>query len=193
MSTVDDGTGDGLSAKVSQNKNLHVFAVIETEHEAAIDIGQGFNLNTGTISLTAGTESICAYMKNTQDNVYVIDAIAVGQGNAATQTEMSTIKIYRNPTSVDFSTAGDQNGNMNFGSNLEFTGLWYKGTEGSTQTGGTAIAQFFSAEGTRLYATIPMEIPTGSSIAIGIDPNISSGTMPVYVALIGHFKDPKES
>ena len=192
MSTLDDGTGTGLSAKVSENKNLHTFSVVESEHEAALDIGQAFNLNTGTVNLTAATESIVAYMKNTQENVYVIDAIAVGQGNAATQSEMSTITVYRNPTSVSFSTAGDQNGNMNFGSNLEFTGSWFKGAEGATQTGGTAIAQLFQAEGTRLYATIPMELPKGTSIAIGIDPNISSGTMPVYVALIGHFKDPKE-
>lgn len=190
---IKDGTGSGKTAKVDNNNQLHVFSVTETENQQATKLGNSYNINTGTIGLTSSTESGVLYFKNDESPVngessFVIDAVAIGIDNQGTQAGACHITLVRNPTSVSFSTAVDMNANRNFGSSntLSSTSLAYKGAEGATVTGGDDLALFYQNAGTRGYYSIDLEVPKGSSFAIKIDTQTTSGTTNIYAAIIGH-------
>lgn len=189
MSTIiSDGTGSGNTAKVSGNK-MFTHSITEAEPIHATEKGDAYNINTGTIGLTSTSTSSILYLKNNEVQDMIIEAMAVGVSSAGTTTDLSTITVVRNPTSVDYSTAVDMNMNRNFGSSKTLSALAYKGVEGSTSTGGDNIIQFFTGAGTRLFAPINLLLPTGSSIAINIDTNTTAGTTNVYAAVVCYLKD----
>jgi hypothetical protein len=192
------GDGDDRGAHVDANNQLHAYSITRTGGEDAVIKGNAYNINTGTIGLTANTESAILYFKNDEAPVngetsIFIEAIAIGIGtddNGSTRTEKSTITIVRNPTAASFSTAVDMNVNRNFGSSntLSTTTLAYKGAEGATLTGGDDLAQFYQNTA-RGYYGINLELPRGSAIGIKINTLTTAGTTDVYVALILHRVD----
>ena len=160
MSIIQDGTGTGNRVKVSGNR-LFSHTITESEGVHAAEQGDAYNINTGTIGLTSSTASSVYYLKNNESRDLIVEAIAVGIGSAGTTTDVSTITVIRNPTSVSYSTAVDMNANRNFGSSKTLTADTYKGAEAATTTGGTNIAQFYQAAGGRLYATIDLILQIG--------------------------------
>jgi hypothetical protein len=185
---IQDGTGSGNTSKVGGNR-LFTHAITEEEAIHSSEQGDAYNLNTGTIGLTSSTASSIMYVKNNESRDLVIEALACGVGSAGTTTDVTTITVVRNPTSVDYSTAVDINQNRNFGSSKTLSVDAYKGAEGSTTTGGNNIIQFFMGAGTRLFAPINLILPKGASIAIEADTNTSSGTTNVYAAMVCYLKD----
>jgi hypothetical protein len=187
---IEDGTGTGNRVKVRGNRQF-THSITETEPVHSTENGDAYNINTGTIGLTSSTESSILYIQNNETQVLVIEALAVGVGSAGTTTDVSVVKVVRNPTSVSYSTAVDMNQNRNFGSSKTLTADAYKGAEGATSTGGNDAIQFFMGSGTRLFAPINLLLPKGSSMAINIDTNTSAGTTNVYAALVCYLKDPE--
>jgi hypothetical protein len=189
-----DGTGTGNRTKVDNNKQLHAFAVIETENQQATKKGNSYNINTGTIGLTSSTASGVLYFKNDEspvngESTFIIDAIAIGIDNQGTQAGACHITVIKNPstgTLISGVTAVDMNQNRNFGSSNTLDSLAYKGAEGNTVTNGDDIALFYQNAGTRGYYTLDLELPKGASIAITIDTQTTAGTTNVYAAIIGH-------
>ncbi len=49
---LDDGTGQGYSAKVDSNKRLYTNSVSREEVEQSIMLGNGYNINTGLVNIT---------------------------------------------------------------------------------------------------------------------------------------------
>lgn len=192
MTTIKDGTGKGFLAKVDSSNRLEVHAVQETETTEAVENGDAYNINSGTIGLTSSTVSGVLYVKNNEDRDLIIDAVAVGIGSAGTVSDVSTITVIRNPstgTLIESSpTNVDINQNRNFGSSKTLTADAYKGAEADTITNGDDIIQFFAAAGTRLFAPIDLLLSKGDSIGITIDTNTSSGTTNVYAAIVCHLK-----
>lgn len=191
-----DGTGTGKRALVDQNNQLHTTSITQTETQDAVDKGNAYNINTGTIGLTTSTESGVLYLSNDEDDPFLIDAVAIGIDNQGTQAGACIITLVRNPTGgtlISGATDVVMNQNRNFGSSrtLKSTTLAYKGAEGNTVTGGDDIAIFYQNVGTRGYYSIDFELPKGSSIAVKIDTQTTSGTTNLYAAIIGHVKDPK--
>lgn len=192
-----DGTGSSERAKVDDNNQLHTFSITEDEQRAATEIGNEYNINSGTINLStnSSTRNTILYFKNDEDNDFVISAIAVGLGTrSATVSDAANIWIVRNPTSgttITNANAVDINSNTNFGSSktLKTTTLAYKGadSEGAT-SGGTDHALLYMTDG-RLYATLNVVVPRGSSLAVEVDGN-TSGAFNIYAAIIGYVKDP---
>ena len=187
---VNDADGPKIGQKVDQNNRAHTSSIEQSLASHATVHGDSYNLNTGLINLTAATVSGIMYYKNDDVKDFVITAIAVGQ-KAGTQTDLSDITVILNPTSVSFSTAVDINQNRKAGSSntLATTSLAYKGAEGATVTGGNSALLFVSGQSSRLFATVDLIIPRGQSLAITLDPNLSSGSMDVYAALIGYLRD----
>jgi hypothetical protein len=188
MTIIKDGTGSGKEAAVDATNRLEVHGVIETEVVESAENGDAYNFNTGTIGLTNSTASGILYIQNNEIRDLNIDAIAAGIGSAGTVTDVATVTVIRNPTSVSFSTDADMNQNRNFGSSKTFIGNVYKGAQGATVTGGDAIVQFFAAAGTRLFAPIDLILTKGDSLAVTIDSNTTSGTTNVYAAAVCHLK-----
>jgi hypothetical protein len=194
---IKDGTGKGNTAKVDNNNQLHTFSVTESEQRQASQIGNEYNINTGTIAYTGTGDSSMIYFKNDEDTDFVVTAVAVGLGTrSATVTDSANVTIIRNPTGGDLisdATAVSINSNTNFGSSnaLSSTTLIYKGKDGGTITGGTEHALLYMTDG-RLYASLNIELPKGSSVAVKIDLNTSGGAN-AYCALIGYLKSPNNA
>lgn len=185
---IQDGTGTGNTCKVGGNR-LFTHSITEGEAIHSSEKGDAYNINTGTIALTSSTRSSILYIKNNETRNLIIEALAVGTGSAGTTSDVTTVTVVRNPTSVDYSTAVDMNQNRNFGSSKALSADVYKGAEGSTSTGGNDILQFYKGAGTRLFAPINLLLPKGSSMSIEIDTNTTSGTTNAYAAVVCHLND----
>jgi hypothetical protein len=190
-----DGTGSGKRALVDSNNQLHTFSITESEQKQAAELGNEYNINTGTIafSTNSSTRTTILYFKNDEDQDYIVTALAIGLGTrSATVSDAANVWIVRNPTSgttITNANSVDIKTNANFGSNktLKSTTLAYKGADGEGATsGGADHALLYMTDG-RLYAGLNIELPKGSSLAVEIDGN-TSGTFNVYGALIGYVK-----
>ena len=187
---IEDGTGKGNKVKVDANNRLHTQAVTETEGLAAIKEGDAYNINTGLISITGNATLI--YIKNNEDQNLVIEAIAIGSFEGITHSDDPYLTIVRNPTAGDLisdATAVSMNQNRNFGSSKTLTANVYKGKVSGTITGGNDLGILQVTPASRSYYTINLEIPKGSSMAIKLTANLSSGSANYYAALICFLKD----
>jgi hypothetical protein len=188
---IEDGAGKGNRAKVDSNLRIHAQTVEETESQHAAEIGDAYNINTGNITFSAAGTMV--YFKNGETKDFVVEAVAVGLGSGTT-SDSPEITVERNPTGGDLisdGTAVDMKQNRNFGSSKTLaTGtLVYKGKSGGTSTGADDTILFYQTAAGRLYAPINLVITPGSSMAITIDPKLSSGSIKAYAAIIGHLKD----
>lgn len=187
---IEDNTGSGNGAKVDVNNRLHVASVSEPEAIHSATMGDGYNINTGLISITA--DATLMYVKNNEAQDMVIEAIALGSFEGITHSDDPYITLIRNPTAGDLisdATAVSMNQNRNFGTSKTLTADAYKGKVGGTITGGDDIAILQATPGGRSFYTINFVIPKGSSLAIKLTANITSGTANWYAAIICHLKD----
>lgn len=197
MVFVEDGTGNGYSAKVSSSNRVYTFAVTEPEAITALKLGNSYNLNTGLITVSGSTANATMYFKNNESSDFVIEAIAVGMGSGtigAGTTGMIAVDVLRNPTAgTIISEAVDvaSKQNRNFGSSKTLTADVYKGDgAGKTFTDGTEVAKFFTGLSGRLFATVNFQVPKGDAAGITITPNVTgTDTVTCYVAIVGHLFD----
>jgi hypothetical protein len=185
---IEDGKGSGYKVKVDETNRLHVQSINETEVEHAVESGDAYNINSGNITFTAAGTLL--YFKNNEDVDAVVDAVAVGQGSG-TVSDIGEVTIIRNPTGGDLisdATAVSMNQNRNFGSAKTISADAYAGKSGGTITGGDDIVLLYQAQNTRLFASLVFSVPKGQSVAIKIDPKLSSGSIKAYAALVVHLK-----
>ena len=188
--TIIDGTGKGFEAKVDKNGRIHTLSVSEGFNVESAIIGKNYNLNTGSISLTSANESAVAYIKNNEDENFIIEKILVILGESTGGTGDLVVELIRNPstgTIIDNATNFSIEGNRNFGSVREFDSLTYKGLEGYTLTNGTLFADTTrSSAGTVVaFDSDVIILPKGASICVNITPQTSNTSMSVKVAIIG--------
>ncbi len=190
---ISDGTGNQNLAKVDANNRLRTFSITKTHVERAVEDGDAYNLNTGNISISGASASSIIYLKNNEDQDLEIEAIAFGFGQTSSNTsDIGILTAIRAPSSGDIvsdATAVDINGNRNAGSPNTLTADVYKGKDGGTITGGSNVAQFFLGANSRLFANFPFTLPKGTTFGLKFDPNLSSGSVNVYGALVCHLAD----
>jgi hypothetical protein len=187
-----DGSGQSNRAKVDANLRLRTQNIQESEAEHAAEIGNAYNINTGLISLTGASDSALLYLKNLEDKEYILDALALGVGKADGTSDLGYVTLIQNPTAGDLitdATAVSINANRSAGSGNTLNANVYKGKDGGTVTGGTDVALFAQGSSGRLFASFTIVVPKNQSIAVKYDPNLSSGSVNVYAAFIGHLKD----
>lgn len=186
----DPNTGNGQH--VDSDKRAHVNAVTITEDQDALAIGDSYNINTGTITLTDAVDTPVLFIQNNSVKELVVHAIAVGlsASTGGTGNQQPIITIVSNPTAgtiVSNATAVDMKVNRNLGSSLTGTSiLAYKGATGNTMTDGDDLGIFYQTANGRLYATINLRIPAGSSIGVKIQPSTSNTSMSCYAAAVCH-------
>ena len=132
------------------------------------------------------------YVKNTSDLQLVVADLAIAAFDGITHSDAPYITVVRNPTAGDLitdATAATMNQNRNFGSAAEAVSLVYKGKTGGTCTGGNDIAILQTSKTGRSFFTMNFILDKGSSIAINLTANLSSGSANYYAALICYFKD----
>lgn len=190
---IRDGTGDGYLAKVDSTNRLRSRAVESSEEHAANLLGNAYNLNTGSITLTSAADTPVAYLKNNETTNLIVTAMAVGVNHSTggSATDMAFITVVRNPTAgttISNANAGAINSNRNYSSSNTLTADWYKGATGETMTDGDDHILFYHSDGNRLFATIEEVLPQGATLGIKIEPPASNTSMEVYVALICHLE-----
>jgi hypothetical protein len=189
---LSDGTGNGNSAKVDSNNNLHVFAITESETDHASDTGNKYNLNTDDIELTSANESAVFYLKNNEEDDIVITSFIYSIGNSTGGSGDFKVNVYRNPTAGDIistATALGANANMNFGSERTMLIDAYKGAEAATQSGGSlAITSRFSGSGRSVVALGAVDLPKGASISVTVIPPTSNTSVNIQVAASCYLK-----
>ena len=192
-SAIRDGTGGGYSAKVDSNNRVHTKSVTDESSLAAIFDGNGYNINTGIITLTNDTDTPVVYVKNNEDFGLVITAVAIGlnYSTGGSATDMAQITFVRNPTAgtiVSGATAVDINSNRNYGSNNVLDVNAYKGATGNTMTDGQDHILVFANDGGRSFITIAEDLPKGATFGIKVQAPSGNTSMEVYAALICHLE-----
>ena len=192
---IEDGTGNSQWLKVNGNKQAHVFAVTESEINAANSLGNQYNLNTGPISLTGTGESAMFYLKNTESAVngetsFIITGLALWTGpRTGTITDDPLWTVIRMPTGGDIISSAvnvDVNSNSNFTSPNVLSSPVYRGKDGGTITGGTD--HIYIAGTGRVFAPLDIQLVAGASFGIKVDINTDGGCN-AYAAVIGYRKD----
>lgn len=195
MPSIQDGTGNGYSAKVNKINQLAVFGTADTYQRSATAKGLAFNINSGIINISGTSPSAVLYFKNNEPPIdqfseYAITALAVGIGvRSGTVSNFAEVKVIKNPTAgtiISGASNAPMKSNSNFGSSfvLDQATLIYKGADGNTFTDGDDHALFYAGEG-RTYGVLDIDVPKGSSLGVTIDLN-TTGSADIYVALIGH-------
>lgn len=183
---IKDGSGRGVSAKVTSDQRLETFAVTQTNLENASINGQAFNISTGTINLTSANESALLYIKNNDETPLIITEVFYFLGNSDGDGDVSIVAV-RNPTGGDIITNASSVDavNRDFGSSTGLVDVvTYKGAEGDMLTGGSNILQTLAAAPARV-----INRPTGfvlresNSFGVKLTPPSSNTDMNVQVAV----------
>ena len=188
-----DGTGGGYLQRVGSDNRSQVRAVIEYEVIHRTENGDSFNWNTGLISISS--DSALIYIKNSSDKQMVITNIAMGIFDGLSYTDAPYLTVLRNPTAGDLisdATAVDMASNRNAGSTLVTDGLVYKGKDGGTVSGGENLGILLLGKTGRSFFEIDLILTKGTSFALHLTGNISSGSANVYTAFIGYYKDSED-
>ena len=188
---IESGSGNGREAKVGNENRLYVDAKTIPEKFVSTKDGNAYNLNTGIVSISATTGMM--YVKNNEDKDLAIETVVVGTGAGSYNTTGEVqIQITRNPSTGTLiestPTNIDQNANRNFGSSNTLSVTAYKaGASGDTITNGDDIILIGAPNAqARTAASIDLILQKGNSIGVEVNPNLSSGSVNCYVALIVH-------
>lgn len=185
---IQDGHGTAAKAKVSKSGRVSTAALTLPAEQLASRQGNGFNVNTGQITLTSANKSALVYIKNT--NVValnlIIPAFIYMFGPSTGGTGMVLVQVERGPTAGTLVSGGTSFDavNRHFGSTKSLTATVLKGSEGSTLTGGTVIFESLVSPSSRNVVTVGAVIlPPNSTVGITVTPQASNTSMLVMLAL----------
>lgn len=187
MAIIKDGSA-GFTAGVNSHNQLQTHSVSLPAGVDATELGKGWNLNTGQMTIT-GDGSIM-YIKNTEEASFTIEAIAFAFGDGITFTDFPNVHLEKNPiggTIITDATPLDMEQNRNFSYSDDFGGLAYKGGTGKTLTGGDGhVAEFMLNKTGRSFFNLNFVLPKQSSLGIELHLN-GSGSATLYAAVIGYY------
>ena len=189
---IKDGTGDGYTAGVDAKNRVKVHATSITHNEDAAEEGDAYNIHSGAITLSAAGTLL--YVKNNESRDLFVENLVVALGDA-TVSDDPEVMTYKTITAGDLltdETAVAFKSNRNFGSANILTADTYAGKSAGTVTG-EQIGLYYMEASSRLVATINKVLPRGASMAIAIDPKLSSGTVKAYAVLVCHLRDSADS
>jgi len=169
--TIQDGTGKGFSAEVDSDNRLHTNTVSRNEVEQSIFLGNGYNINTGLVSITnAGVDNAVWYLKNDGTDDVVIQEILIILGTSTGGSGDGTLKVFRNPTSgtiISGALEVEANVNRNFSSSNQLDVTTYKGATAATFTDGTTFGSTNrSGSAVINFTSTPFLLKKGNSVGI---------------------------
>ena len=184
-----DGTGSGNAAKVDARNRLETHStVITTSTQRSFD-GAWYNLNTGKIALSDGSESSVFYMKYNGTTKFHVTRIVIGLGIlAGTVSDSVEMFVKSNPTAgtiVSNAAAVDMNANRDFSSANTLPADVYKGGQGDTITNGDDAFLFFAEGNQRSITAVDLILSPGNSMGITVQLNATGGGN-IYIAVVGH-------
>ena len=188
---IQDGTGSGYLAKVTENNRIAVESVAITAEDDSIRIGEGWQVGSGPVSFTGAAQSAIMYIKNEGPRNFVLDRAVLILGTSTGGTGDWTFQVLRNPeqTGTIVSNAVRAGvSNSNHGSGLVPDALLYRGVEGDTvDLAGLATGAPLPIQQQVNRTVFPLgrQLPTGSSIAFRLTP--PSGNTSAIGVLVTHW------
>jgi hypothetical protein len=181
-----DGAGKGNRAKVDSDQRLHVDAITFGRSELEVELGNGYNVNTGIINLTSANKSAVLYFKNDEDDDVIITSMfyIIGNSNSNGDTLVSVLKNPNTGTIITNAVACEMDRvNRNWGSSKTLEGVSYKGVEGDTFTNGDKVIESIvqSAKRTPLFVG-DILLPKGTTIGFEITPPTGNTSMDIEMA-----------
>ena len=96
---IDDGTGSGYKAKVDSDNRVHTNAISREEVVQSVFLGNGYNINTGAVTITNDTtDNAIFYLKNNGNDDLIVHEILIILGTSTGGVGDGTLKVFRNPT-----------------------------------------------------------------------------------------------
>jgi len=190
LGLIIESADNGNKAKVDEKGRLKTFAISEGYSIEAAELGESFNINSGTVTLTGNaTTSAVAYFKNEEDKDFVIENVLTVIGGSTGGTGNYTVRVIKNPTTgtiVSGAVGFDTVVNRNFGSARGLGALSYKGAEGNTITDGVTFANTIRTSASVIeFDADVIVLPKNSSIGIEVTTQAGNSSMDVTVALVG--------
>ena len=180
---------DGRTSNTAQvsNNRLATESVSQAQSQLATAEGNGYNINTGNVTLTNAVKTPLLWFKNTGDIDIIIDKIFYIMGASTGGSGNLFIETVRNPTTgtiVSNASPVGININRNFGSNNTINALAYKGATGNTMTDGTdALGTITVANGTIVVDAGSIVLKKGSSLGVNFTPPAGNTSMTIQIAL----------
>lgn len=176
---IQDGTGNGYSAKVDERNMLSVLSVSKDLGQYASLNGDAYFFGTPVINLTTASPSAVFFVENNEDEpLLLLNFFITASASTGGTLDMMTVSWYKNPTNITPSTA-TQALNQDFGSAETLNATVTFGAEGSAVTGGGLAAQLYLP--IKVLNDIPanLTLEKGSKLAIVITPPPSNTSMNV--------------
>ena len=187
---ISDGAGTNYEMKVGLDHRAHVDAVTFGKSEIEVERGNGYNVNTGAITLTDATPTSVLYVKTNEDKPVIITALFYMTGVSTGGSGDQIITVYKNPTAGSIITnavdAEMPAVNRNFGSSKTFDGNVYKGATADNDftDGDKVIESLLNASSKRTVLAVgDIVMPKGSSLGISITPPAGNTSMQVEFAI----------
>lgn len=188
--SIQDGTGDGYSARVDIDNRLAVSAITAPIQALGASQGNGYNLATSRITLTNTDESALFYIKNNEANPLLLST-AFFNTSASSGTlvgQQPTLKIYRNPRSgtIISNASPAMQSNNNFGSNQTLVADIYEGFEGATLADQTNVIDVpLPTRAAVTFSEFPTTVilPRGASYGISYQPEVGSTSVDLIVGV----------
>lgn len=188
---LQDGTGKGYLAKVTELNRLAVESITITGEDDAIRVGEGWQITSAPVAFTSDTASAILYVQNSDSRNFVLDRAVLILGTPTDGVGDWTFRVLRNPeasgTIVSNAVAAGIS-NSNHGSSKTPTGTLYRGVEGDTvDLAGVAGGAPLPIQQTQNRTVFPLgrQLPTGTSIAFQLTP--PSGTTAATAVLVTHW------
>ena len=185
---IEDGTGNGYLAQVTDVNRLKTDTVQRTEREETAISGDAYLIGSGFVTLTSANQSAVLYFQNDNDFDLVITRFLVGvrASTGGTENHVRGI-IIKNPTAMSGgSSTALLAPNINFGSSNTLTLTSEIGAEAASLTGGSTYAALVAPVESLTSETAATILPKGSSIGVNIIPPPSNTSLQVSVGINAH-------
>ena len=96
-SLIQDGTGKGYLAQVTQNNRIAVESVAITAEDDSIRIGEGWQISTGPVTFTGDAQSAVLFARNNGGRNFVLDRAVLILGSSTDGVGDWTFQVLRNP------------------------------------------------------------------------------------------------
>ena len=189
--TLQDGTGSNIRAKVNASHELLTKAETLSEYEQGVADGRAFNINDNnkTVSAVTGEQAVLYVANNSLVDLNLKNLFGSIWDRTAGSKDTNIIRLLQNPTGGTLISDASSLvlPNRNFGSTNTFSDIVAYGATagGKTLTGqNTTPTAFITHSNGRLFVGIDLVLPAGQSM--GITMESYGGSFDYYIGFAGY-------
>lgn len=190
MSLIQDGSGQGFTAKVNSDNRLYTFASSVPSGVIAASEKKMWLVVTGDLTFTSDSSSAALYLKYTGAQKLIISQYNLTVGTSTGGSGDTRFVTTANPTGGTIVSDAVQTSVSNrslSGTSGSLRGDQYAGGEGKTATGGSSFGTLtFNTVGVNQVdlSAVPVVLESGNSISVSVIPPTGNTSQVNRVAFI---------